>query len=401
MNFFTAMRLDFPYHRWIAISLVAFAFVIFGNMLPPVDWVSTHYLFNYDLGFQKRGLFGEIRRFFQGGELTTLQARKIAASLTLISSITLFWFLTRRFRASSAGGPLLLLFVTSTAFATFVGNTGLLDMVLVLGCIAALSLPYSVSGHVGRVALLAVMPLFHENFLPFFAVLIAFDVWIRDLALPMSRRVLLPASFMLVAVASVVIVFEFGRHPYEDIWWVGFDLRCRAVDFFINRPSVEAISQYPEGVRKPFDVIWTKPRYFFRLFAYGSIGLLFIALYLHRLLKSARHLDRLTRLGMIMVCLAPVSLNFVAFDVSRFMAIGLLCVFLLAASLIRHDARFSEALASAVTPSFVITMLVISSYFQFIPINDVIDGTDGFPGNLIDQADWFILPEPTEYWWRY
>lgn len=152
---------------------------------------------------------------------------------------------------------------------------------------------------------------------------------------------------------------------------------------------------------KPFDVIWTKPRYFFRLFAYGSFGLLFIALYLHRVLKSVRHLDRLTRLGMVMVCLAPVSLNFVAFDISRFMAIGLLCVFLLVASLIRHDARFSDALASAITPPFVIMMLVLSSYFQFIHINKAIDGTDGFPGNLIDQADWFILPEPTEYWWRY
>lgn len=129
------MSLNNPRIFWFSSGLLAIV-AMARSYRPLSDWMYTHWLFNYELEFVKRGLMGEVFRFL--AVEPTYSLVYIVAYILLFSLVAVFSFmLIRLFKVEGDNSGLrwliLVLIFSSATFPHFHHDLGRFDTILLLG----------------------------------------------------------------------------------------------------------------------------------------------------------------------------------------------------------------------------------------------------------------------------
>ena len=122
--------------RLLRITLIASLFFLVVNHLTgPKAFPATQLLFDYRDGLARRGLAGEVLNLFALPEISSGEIRAALVLITLSGLTALVAFLWLRLAGQRAGKILLILLLNSFALASFAGNVGYLDGLLVVLCV--------------------------------------------------------------------------------------------------------------------------------------------------------------------------------------------------------------------------------------------------------------------------
>ncbi len=375
------------------LSFISLLLLIMVRMAPPFSWAQTQFLFSYELGFQRRALLGEMLTWIFPSGMTQQNTYMVAAVLTLFSVAVLFLFVARGLSNLANGGILLVLFSFSVGLGTFIGNTGNLDAILLVLAIIALAIPKRSAGRIVAASLIcATGALFHENMLPYFAPLVGVDVWLRNSGHATGKRILLSALPVIATGLSVLLLFAFGTHPFALAADLLANLEMRSLGFEIRPATLDPVLALPPEIAGNLDWVWSSEFYRFRLLAFGSVGLLMLGTFIWLIRRAMSHRSPLDQIAVIAAIISPLSLLFVAFDVSRFIAIALLNVFLVLTILSRTDMEFKARLPGVFTPLVLVILLVMQSHIGLRDLNSQEQYLSGFPGAIRAQSSWFSTP---------
>lgn len=367
--------------RLAAVASLLLALV--NHLLPPKAFAATQLLFDYDFGLVRRGLVGALSGPFLGAEASRGEILALAASVTLAGTLALAAFLWRRLRGDVAGWLLLVLALNSFALASFIGNTGYLDGVLLALTVLALTLPVSRAGLAGRLALVVAGVLVHENMLPYFAVLIGFDLWLRRG--DARGLALLPVLAGLGTVAALAL---WAEPDPERAALIAEHLRTRTA--FISDENALDVAGRSIGANFALMAEMRATVKYWAWVLFDGLPLLAMALWLIwlglRLLGPGAGLSRLALAGAV---LAPLSLNVIAFDVVRFGVASVLAGFLALALLLAHVPGARARLAEALSWPHFLLVLVLNANIFTIQVNEGAGHMAQFPWVLIRQLQWF------------
>lgn len=380
-----------PWRSAATIALASIVLIVVVRLRPPNEWVLTQFTLTYDLGFQRRGLTGEALALLFPEGLTRALANGVGVAITLAAAVWITAFIWRRCRGADgpAGGLWLVLFATSLGLSTWIGNTGYLEALAFLPVLAALSLDTTrLSRVVAASALVAGASLFHETALPYFAPLVAADIWLRNTQCALPRRMTLALAPVVVATAATWAILHFGTHPASMLPQLHALAEARALDFTLKASAVDVVARLPDGVASTFDQTWSDGFSAVWLSIFILFGLIILVPTLALVLGGARHRSVLDRLAIVAAVAAPLSLIFVAFDVSRFLAVAMLNAYLLGAILLRHDPAFAAGFARALSPANVIVLLVLHGHLMLQDLNQSLLFYGRAPGALFTQVTW-------------
>lgn len=380
-----------PWRSAATIALASIFLMVVVRLRPPNEWVLTQFTLTYDLGFQRRGLTGEVLSLIFPEGLTRAVANGVAVAITMAATVWITAFVWRRCRGADgpAGALWLVLFATSLGLATWIGNTGYLEALAFLPVLAALSLDVTRLSRVAAAsALVAGASLFHENALPYFAPLVAADVWLRNGPRALPRRLTLALAPVGVAAAATWTILHVGTHPSSMLPQLHALAEARALDFTLKASAVDVVAHLPEGATSTFDQTWSDAFSAAWLTIFILFGLIILVPTLALVLGGARHRPVLDRLAIVAAVVAPLSLIFVAFDVSRFLAVAMLNAYLLGAILLRHDPAFAAGFARALSPANVIVLLMLHGHLMLQDLNQSLLFYGRVPGALFTQVTW-------------
>lgn len=379
---YRAENMDLSAKMSLRLAFVAFVLVCFNHLSVLSSWAMTQYLFSYDNGFQRRALAGELVSWLFPSGQTNAQIQAIGLVVTFVGGLILLAIMVRDVLPVRGGGAVVIVFVTSIGFATLIGNTGYLAGLLILLTAIALYLPLSGIGVALRAILGVLGVMIHENMLPIFVSLIAAEVYFRGQDLPQVKRISLAVTPLIIAAIAVGVVAKVGTHPHDMLGPLQDAAQARALDFEIRWNAVEpAVAPGPSG--RSYDSIWTHPFYYFRLISFAGIGGLFLlaqSVLTWRLTDSLPMLERVVALA---AGWAPMSLLFVAFDVSRFVAFALVNSFLMIAILCRTRESCRDRLHSVFSPVVIVVFLVLGAQIELRDLNDENRYQFSFPGRLV------------------
>lgn len=373
--------MDLSLKTSLRLAVFAFILVCLTRMSVLSSWSMTQYLFSYDNGFQRRALVGEIVSWFLSAGLTSAQVQVIGIGVTFVGALILLAIMLRDVLPVRGGGAVVIVFATSIGFATMIGNTGYLAGAMIAVTAAALYLPFTVLGVTLRAILCVIGVLIHENMLPIFATLISAETYFRGHSLPHPRRLVVAALPLCAAFISSVIVMKWGTHPYEMLVPLQDAAQTRALDFDIRENAVEpVVMPGPNG--RSYDVVWTQPFYYFRLISFTGVGGVFLLAQSYLTWRLTETLPRFERVVALAAGWAPMSLLFVAFDVSRFVAFALVNSFLMIAILCRTRQSCRDRLYVVFSPVVIVAFIVFSAQIELRDLNDSDRYLFSFPGRL-------------------
>lgn len=199
-------------------TLFSFLLALINHLLPPKAFPATQLLFDYEFGLARRGLAGEILSALTGDSISVSEIHTAAAAITLIGALTLAAFMSRRMAPGKTTYLILIVLFNSFAFASFVGNSGYLDGLLVAVAVAALmSDGKTPAGLALRMLLCGLGVLIHENMLPYFTVLIGFELYLSRREHPNAKLFAgLPVVAGVGVVAVLAIFAEFSPQQAVD-----------------------------------------------------------------------------------------------------------------------------------------------------------------------------------------
>lgn len=131
---------SFPLRTWKFLALALLLLAVLRGIRYPNTWSYTHYLFNYDLGFVKRGLVGEVMSHLGSPYFLTYEFFVIFSLLLLTTNMVLLGLLihdmaTRRNPVLIGGA---LLFASSLAVVFLAHTLGYLEHIGLLVTLIAL-----------------------------------------------------------------------------------------------------------------------------------------------------------------------------------------------------------------------------------------------------------------------
>jgi len=368
---------------------VAFSFLLLlaNHLLPPKAFAATQLLFDYSAGFIRRGLTGEAIMRLLGPTITGREIVMSCAVITFTGLVGFYLFLRRGVVESRATLLILILALNSFAMASFTGSTGYLDALLLLAAVMALSSDAGTgAGLAARILLVMVSVLIHENMLPYFALLVGFDLF---LARQHQTMPLIPASLPLAGGAvMVVLVVLNGQFSADEAAAFAEYVQGKAM-FGVDNTSLEVLNRtVSDNLALMSDLHST--RKYWAWIIYDGVPLAAMAGWLFWV--GGRMLDQddgaLPRLLLGLAILAPLSLNLIAFDVVRFGAASVIVGFLALAVILRHvpgaEARLSDTLT---WPHFIVVLVLNVNIFTS-DINDVVSHETQFPWVLLSQLKW-------------
>ncbi len=372
------------------ISYLSILAMIITRMAPPLSWAQTQFLFSYEAGFQRRALLGELLVWIFPQGLTEKNTYVIAAIITLLAVAVLFSYISSSYSRLENGGVLLVLFSFSAGLGTLIGDTGYLDGILLILAILTLVITMDSVARVAVASLICIVgAMFHENMLPFFVPLVMLNIWLQNDTRPMLERTMLTAVPLVTTSIAVALFFAYGTHSYDVADSLLHLMQSRSLDFDIRIDTLEPIIDFPDGVERHLDSVWTKWYYTFQLVVFGAAGLVLLLAFFWIINRPIAHRPILDRVFIILAIISPISLLFVAFDISRFIAIALLNVFIAIAILSRLDQKFREKLPKAITPTVLIALMVLQSHIALRDLNIRGHYLTTFPGVLMLQKSWF------------
>lgn len=366
-----------------AISLLL---LLVNHLLPPKAFAATQLLFDYQFGLIRRGLIGSLLSPLFGDSVSVKEILAAAAVISFAATLAIWRFL-RPAGESIAGWLLLILALNSFGLASFTGNSGYLDTVLVVLTILALSLDASgLPGLLARLALVVLAMLVHENMLPYFTMLLAFDLWLaRGQG---GRGLLLAATPVLTGAASLVAMAVFSKISAADAVAFAEYLQSRAEFALDANATIVAGRSIADNFALMAELRQTPKYWTWVLFdgvplAAMSLWLIWLAMQV-----AGPGGNWLMRLFIIGVIAAPLSLNIIAFDVVRFGAASVLVGFMVIVLLIRHLPEASARLEAALSwPHFVVVLVLNANIFT-IGVNVGGGHVSQFPWVLLTQLKW-------------
>lgn len=293
----------------------------------PSRWAVTHYLFNYQLGFMKRGLWGELLWLALGAYTSRYFALAAVGLAILVLWLVLFAQICRGLEDSVDRTPLLLMLLASPALAFFAHLAGYLEQigyVLLLAMILAAR-----RRHAGLLLAVAfgaavVLPFVHE----------ASIFWIGGLSLlavlasraerlrPLNVRARLAAVLAVVWIASTACVLVWGRLTPER----AAALRDSRIASFEIRPRIDAF----DALTSSLGADWSEMRarwaradveidmlLSIAVFAPAAIGLGAIAVRRARAIDDSPRGNRAAVALTVIAIAAPLALNIMGRDEHR------------------------------------------------------------------------------------
>jgi hypothetical protein len=326
----------------------AFVFVlalcILKGVRMPSRWSVTHYLFNYDFGFIKRALWGELlRRVF--GSWTARYFFLAAIALAIFAAIV--WLMARlslRLSSSPERVPFLLVSFASPAVALLAHLSGYLEQLGYLWLLLLLVVRRGWSWQLATtLAAAAVLPLVHEASVLWVGALTMLALVTSDAtrAPPARRRLQAVALAAAMWVMSTVTVLALGRATPEQV----AALRADRTQFFSIRPRQDAFStlsvpfaQTRQDMRRLWSDADTELDMAFSIATFAPTAILLGVIAMRRARALADASSR--RAGVALVSLAiasPLLLHLVAWDRHRWNALVALNAGLAALMLLRME----------------------------------------------------------------
>ncbi len=372
--------------RYLRLTLLAsLFFLVVNHLTQPKAFAATQLLFDYHDGLARRGLVGAVLNVFAMPEISASEIHLALVLITLGGTVTLLGFLWRKLGQSGqgrAGMLLLILLVNSYAMASFVGNVGYLDGVLVALCVGALAtnaarpLGLTMRGLAMLVGVLA-----HENMLPYFAILLVFDLWLS------GRRVtaFLPLALGICVVVGLAIFTE--RAPDAALAY-GDWLQSKAG--FVVDPEATIVAGRGLGANFALMADLRSTAQYKAWLIFDGLPLLGLALWLIwlNLALLGRTAGRSAKVLMVLAVLAPLSLNIIAFDVVRFGVASVICGVLATALIVaRHDGARARLETALTWPRILLAMVLVSNMFT-TQINASAGHLDQFPWIILEHFNW-------------
>ncbi|MCA8868121.1 MAG: hypothetical protein KDA67_05685 [Rhodobacteraceae bacterium] len=365
-----------------------------NHLLPPKPFAMTQLLFDYQFGPVRRGMVGEILNLFTGDEVSRGEVYLAAAVITLAGAFGFYLLLKRLMPLELVGGWLLLILsLNSFAFASFVGNTGYLDgLLLALVALALASDGARVFGLMLRLVIAGLGVMVHENMLPYFTILIGFDLWLTGQRAGWSgaRAFLAALAPAFVALAVLVVLTGAAAVQSGDAAAFAGYLEGKAA-FWLDPTSTDVAGR---SIGSNFALMaelrgTTKYRAWL---LFDGLPLALMSLWLYWLAMRLMPKDEpwFTRLLLAGVLLAPISLNVIAFDVVRFGVASVLSGFLAIGLLIRHRPWARERLQAVLTWPHFLVVLVLNVNIFTIQINIGAFHVSQFPWILVTQLRWLM-----------
>jgi len=379
---------DFRTERLLQLTVLAsFLLALVNHLLPPKAFSATQLLFDYEFGLTRRGLFGAMLNLVAGPGISVGEVYAAAAFLNLAGAIALLVFLQKRFSQSMAGYFVQILAFNSFAFASFLGNTGYLDAALLALSLVALSTDGSrMHGLALRLGILVPAMLLHENMLPYFSVLIGFDLWLAN-AGRADRAWRAIAPILVAAGLLVALALSTGFSP-DEAQSYAVHLQDKA-GFRLDPNSTDVAGR---SIRDNFALMaeLRQTTKYWAWVLFDGVPLLAMSLWLIwlGLRVMGPGASGLSRLFLIGAILAPLSLNFIAFDVVRFGAASVLSGFVALGLLLRHINGAWERMDKTLTWPLFLLVLILNANIFTIEVNIGAGHTSQFPWVLLDQLKW-------------
>ncbi len=366
---------------------LSFLLALVNHLLPPKAFAATQLLFDYQFGLTRRGLAGEILNLFTGAQVSVAEIYAATAFISALGGIAFYMFMARLMPKRRSSYLILILALNSFAFSSFIGNTGYLDGVLL--ALTALALSSDAAGTRGlmiRLAVTVIGVMFHENMLPYFTVLLAFDLWLARRGAPFALLIALsPVALGFVTVAVLAKVGAFT--PQQAAAFAEYVQTKAAFGLDANSTDVAGRS-IGQNFALMAELRGTTKYWTWVLF--DGLPLLAMAVWLiwlaNRLLGGS---DVKTRLLMIGAIIAPLSLNIIAFDVVRFGVASVLAGFVVIVLLIRHSPEAARRLEDVLTWPHFLVVLVLNVNIFTIEVNIGSGQASQFPWVLLTQLKWF------------
>ncbi len=314
----------------------AFLFVLALSVLKglrmPNRWAVTHYLFNYQTGFMKRALWGELLRLLLGSRTSNYFCLAGIGLAVLSAILVLLVRECRHLPVSADGIAFLFVFAASPAIAFAAHLVGYLEQLGYLALLIVVAL-----GRWPRVQIAAavgagfVLPLVHEASVFWVAPLFALTVLAGSIERPRPHvsRVLVIALLVCAWVAGTAAVLAFGQVSPER----ANRIRDERTAFFEIRPRQDAFSALSTSTTasiRTMRTYWADGNvrrdmaYSVAVFGPAAAFLGLIAV------RRARRLDapRSVRVAAVALALAaiagPLALHVVAWDRHRWNALATL-----------------------------------------------------------------------------
>ena len=376
--------------RWLMrLTAVAIFFAIVRNLLPPNAFTATVLLFDYEFGLVRRGLIGELANFYWGDTVSQTEVFALSAALTLFGVAATAALFFRWFSATLAGALLLLLLFSSFAFSAIIASTGYLDLLLIgMVCLVMLTDPAQHLGVLLRGLVCVIGLLMHEVMLPYFAVFLAFDIWLARPLQGAESRVAVSLVPLIAGFAAFAVILVWGQLPAENI--DAYLQHIEAKSEFSAEPEATVVMERTLGDNMRMMAEKRQKADYRAWVLFDGLPLLAMTLWLiwlnFKLL--ARNAGGITRILLLGAIFAPLSLNVIAFDVVRFGALSVFVGFLAIISQMRTDPGVHDRLTTVMSwPVFVIVLLLNLN----VAVNQINTGEGHqflFPWALVEQLSW-------------
>jgi len=356
--------------------------VLVNHLLQPKAFAATQVLFDYHDGLARRGLVGAVLNVLTLPEVSASQVTLALVVITLAGTIALFSFLLVALGGSRGGLLLVVVVLNSFAMASFVGNVGYLDGLLVaLTVLAIASDPAGAVGMGLRLGAVVLGVLIHENMLAYFTVLMAFDLYMA------RRRVAAFAPVVVGLIVLGVLVWGAGRSPDEALAY-GAYLQSKAG--FVVDPQATIVAARGIGANLSLmQGMWGTTQMWAWLVLDGLplLGLSAWLIWLNLRLLGDRA-GRVERYLLILAVLAPLSLNAVAFDVVRFGVASVIAgAFAACVVVMRCDGARARLEGALTWPHAVLVLVLVSNMFT-TQVNEAAGHMGQFPWVLLNHLNW-------------
>jgi hypothetical protein len=333
-----ADNIDLKSHKkfFLCLVLLSLLYSLIGGARLPNLWATSHWLFDYELGFIKRGLAGEVLSWFTG---ETVSYYTIAAIswLILFVAFTLFFIYLKPI-LSRQSGWLTILILFSPAMISFVHTVGLFDHIGLLIAVVCLYLPLNFVGVVFTTLLCCVGILVHEAFFLLWLPVIFFRLFFHVVAIEKNHFHLYVLTILGVFMTGLTFYVAGSILPAEQFEAVHQHIVDKAENFDPGIKGTTAIFVDADDghdmitVLHNNDVLGPLSGRMILLILCTMFLLPTSLFFVFKALKNINAIEtkspffkNLAQLGVIAASLSPLFLNFFAIDIWRFFCIAQLC----------------------------------------------------------------------------
>jgi len=374
--------------RWwyLATGLLAL-FTVLRGIRYPSSWTYTHYLFNYDFGFVKRGFVGAVVGVFNTPALYTYESFFVFTVLISLANIVLLALVLRDF--INSGQPALLgaalVFVSSMGLVYLAHTVGYFDHIGLLLTLIALRITDFNKKLIYLCFAMLLALLIHEgNLIMFFPVMFMSLVLSSGLAKTIKPdTAALKKRFVLIGVfaLAVLVTAQFmsqARHDGATIKAM-MDRDIAEANYPIRKGAYGVMNSHTRYAVKQMIPMWQDPERYPKMAKSLAVTLpaaLFF-IYLTVIMLRRQSVHRYLIILAVLAALSPLVLHALAYDLERWNTLMVATSFLMLAAAFAADPESAKALP----PQRVLPLALVLVAVQCVSTTKLMDGqeVENFP----------------------